>query len=150
MMGTSHCLIAIGISAAFHRPIGECALAGLGGLLPDIDGAGEILRPGLLVPALRFLDGPLTWCGRKLFGGHRGATHGLPIWAAAGIACPPLAGGAILHVLADMLGMRGVAACWPLSQRRWNAGIMRVDSVAEHLIVGGFLCLCSAKCIGII
>jgi membrane-bound metal-dependent hydrolase YbcI (DUF457 family) len=90
-------------------------------------GAGVILQVG------NILTRTLAQLVRLLAGGHRAATHVLPIAAAltvgmyylgASLGFPSLwiwfAAGYLSHLLLDMMTPAGLALFWPLSKRDWH------------------------------
>lgn len=133
------------------------AVAVLAALLPDIDEPESLISnspnalraklgrgrsaadratrqgAGVLLRAANILTRALAMLVRLLAGGHRAATHVLPVAAAlsAGVyflgeylGLPSLwmwfAAGYLSHLLLDMMTPAGLALFWPLSKRNWH------------------------------
>ena len=150
MMKRSHALLGAAAGVAVAHATGAPLLAGgivagLAGLLPDID------QPHAAVGRLR----PRWW--HRLTPGHRGPTHSL-VWCLAlaaavhaanlalnGETAGPLLALAVLagslsHVLADGLTVAGVPLWWPFRRRRavfLGALAFRTRSWPEALVVAG-------------
>jgi inner membrane protein len=150
MMKRSHALLGAAAGVAVAHASGAPLLAGgivagLAGLLPDID------HPHAAVGRLL----PRWW--HRLTPGHRGPTHSLA-WCLAlaaavhaansalnGAGAGPLLALAVLagslsHVLADGLTVAGVPLWWPFRRRRavlLGALAFRTRSWAEALVVAG-------------
>jgi inner membrane protein len=148
MMKRSHAVIGAAAGVAVAHATGASMMAGaivagLAGLLPDID------HPHAAVGRLL----PRWW--HRLTPGHRGPTHSL-VWClglavlvymgnslANGAAAGPLLALAVLagslsHVLADGLTVAGVPLWWPFRRRRAVfLGVLafRTRSWAEALVV---------------
>ena len=150
MMKRSHALLGAAAGVAVAHATGAPLLAGgivagLAGLLPDID------HPHAAVGRML----PRWW--HRLTPGHRGPTHSL-VWClalAAAVHAANLAlngetagplfalavlAGSLSHVLADGLTVAGVPLWWPFRRRRAVfLGVLafRTRSWAEILVVGG-------------
>ena len=128
MMKRSHAVIGAAAGVAVAHATGASMVAGgivagLAGLLPDVD------HPHAAVGRLL----PRWW--HRLTPGHRGPTHSL-VWC---LALAVLAG-SLSHVLADGLTVAGVPLWWPFRRRRsvfLGALAFRTRSWAEALVVLG-------------
>lgn len=128
MMKRSHAVIGAAAGVAVAHATGASMVAGgivagLAGLLPDVD------HPHAAVGRLL----PRWW--HRLTPGHRGPTHSL-VWC-AGLA---VLAGALSHVLADGLTVAGVPLWWPFRRRRsvfLGALAFRTRSWPEALVVLG-------------
>jgi inner membrane protein len=150
MMKRSHALLGAAAGVAVAHATGAPLLAGgivagLAGLLPDVD------HPHSAVGRLL----PRWW--HRLTPGHRGPTHSLAWCVALAVAVQaansalsgPAAGpllalavlaGSLSHVLADGLTVAGVPLWWPFRRRRavfLGALAFRTRSWPEALIVAG-------------
>ncbi|SDF15867.1 metal-dependent hydrolase [Limimaricola pyoseonensis] len=148
MMGRTH--LALGAVAGVHL---AAAAPGLG--LP-------VAAAALLGSILPDLDTPYSKLGRRLWPlsrlvywsfGHRGGTHSAVflVFAAAllAVASPPvgiaLGAGIATHLAADAVsygyGQRftfrgaGVPLFWPLSERKAGFRLLKVNGLAENLVV---------------
>ena len=128
MMKRSHAVIGAAAGVAVAHATGASMVAGgivagLAGLLPDVD------HPHAAVGRML----PRWW--HRLTPGHRGPTHSL-VWC---VALAVLAG-SLSHVLADGLTVAGVPLWWPFRRRRsvfLGALAFRTRSWAEALVVLG-------------
>jgi inner membrane protein len=145
MMAGSH--VALGAAAwvvaapHFGQPAldaGAMALAGLGGLLPDVDHpkswVGKRLRPASDIIA-------------KVFG-HRGITHSLVAVVGCWLllqhqAVPleiavPVVVGYLSHLAADLLTPAGLRLSWPL-KGTWALPVCRTGSPFEPVLVAALI-----------
>ncbi len=124
-----------------HPSILTCAIAGVAGLLPDIDHPNSVL--GKRVPMISY---PIA----KVFG-HRGITHSLfatcliayAIYALSvsqnipllkDIILLPLMIGYLSHLLGDLLTPAGVPLFWPY-RKNFSIGLFKTDSWLETAFV---------------
>lgn len=98
---------------------------------------------GILLLAANYVTRSLAWLVRIIAGGHRAATHVLPITAVLtigmwflgkAIGFPSMwmwfAAGYLSHLVLDMMTPSGLAFLWPLSQGHWHLlpGFMRIQT----------------------
>lgn len=160
MIGKHHAIVAAASWAAVHstgatgKPGAQGLLSGLAvatvaGLLPDIDEDGSIVARSL---------GPVGWALSKavsvLAGGHRGATHTIPVAflvAAAvfavsrdlNLATAALCG-YLSHLVGDTLTPMGVPWLWPIRplDARFSLSLFTTGTYMEVLATYGWVIGC--------